>query len=95
MVAFFSLRCDRWPARWARAFFLFGVLFQYDLGPWAGRLITKARRGRFFIAQYYYHLVISSAHLEPTPPPPTARGWAVHVETSFTRKGLEHLLEPS
>ena len=25
------LRCARWPARWARAFFLFGV-FQYDLG---------------------------------------------------------------
>ena len=30
LVAFFPLRCDRWPARWARAFFLFGV-FQYDL----------------------------------------------------------------
>ena len=26
----FPLRCDRRPARWARAFFLFGV-FQYDL----------------------------------------------------------------
>ena len=30
LVAFFSLRFGRWPARWARAFFLFGV-FQYDL----------------------------------------------------------------
>ena len=31
LVAFFSLRCDRWPARWAWAFScLFGV-FQYDL----------------------------------------------------------------
>ena len=42
----FSLRCDRWPAQWARVFFLFGV-FQYDLG-WAGRLI---KHGPFFTSR--------------------------------------------